>query len=324
MMMININETAEFLMNHNNYLILTHKRPDGDAHGSAAAIALILRRAGKNAFVLPNPETTEKFIPFIQPYWAPDDYLPDTVISVDLANEDLLPSNAQKFKEQVKLSIDHHPSNSGYANNTCLNKNRASCGEIVFELMMALNQNADELLATLLYIAVSTDTGCFSFANTNANTFLVAAHLAGSGANIAELNKTLFRTKSRKRFILEAMIMSSVEFYYNGLVAVISVTKSMMEETGCTENDMDDIAALPGSIEGVVCGITLRELSSKTDCKASVRTTDRIDANKLCSVLGGGGHVMASGASPNGLTIHQIKKALLTAVSEQLCTETEL
>ena len=87
-----------------------------------------------------------------------------------------------------------------------------------------------------------------------------------------------------------------------------------MVETGCTENDMDDIAAMPGSIEGVVCGITLRELSSETDCKVSVRTSPEVDANAICGVLGGGGHKMAAGASPAGMGVAEMKEKLLDAL----------
>lgn len=312
--LMTIEQTAQYLLARDNYLVLTHRRPDGDAHGSAAALSIILRRLGKKAYVLQNPETTDKYVPFVSPYWAPESFIPETVVSVDLASEDLFAKNADGWLGKVNLSIDHHPSNKGYAEYSYIDGTRASCGEIIYDLLHALHMELDDVLAEQIYIALSTDTGCFAFANTTANTFHTAGAMADTGLNFCELNRLLFRTKSKRRFLLEGIIMSGVEFYFDGKVSVITITKETMEKTCCTENDMDDIAAMPGSIEGVLCGITLRELSSTTDCKVSVRTAPGVDANALCAGIGGGGHPMAAGASPKGMTIYEMKEALLKAL----------
>lgn len=313
---MNIKETAVYLKEHDGYLILTHRRPDGDAHGSAAALCEALRRLGKTAYILKNPETTDKYVKYVERYWASNDYLPKQVLTVDLANENMFCKGAEAYVGRVDLAIDHHPSNSGYARELCLNGERASCGEIIYELLVEMDVEIDPEIAAPMYVAVSTDTGCFAFANTTANTFKVASELAASGLIFREINREMFRTKTKKRFQLEGMIMSGIEFYYGGKVSVITITKEMMDITGCTENDMDDIAAMPGSIEGVICGITMRELSGATDCKVSVRTSPKVDANALCAVLGGGGHAMASGASPKGMTISKMKEKLLLALDK--------
>jgi len=313
---MNIKETAVWLKNHDNYLVLTHRRPDGDAHGSAAALCEGLRRLGKKAYILKNPETTDKYVKYVEQYWAEEGYIPEKVLTVDMASEGLFCKGAEGYFGKVDLAIDHHPSNSGYAKELCLNGERASCGEIIYELLCEMGVEIDPELAAPMYVALSTDTGCFAFANTTANTFKVAGELTGTGLVFREINRELFRTKSKKRFVLEGMIMSGIEFYYGGKVSIITITKEMMDKTGCTENDMDDIAAMPGSIEGVICGITMRELTGTTDCKVSVRTSPAVDANALCAVLGGGGHAMASGASPAGMTLAEMKEKLLCALDK--------
>ena len=315
---LTVEQTVGFLRENDRYLVLTHIRPDGDAHGSAAALVRTLRAMGKEAYILENPETTEKFLPVVQPLWAPKGWKPDTVVSVDLASEGLFPVNAETYRNRVELSVDHHPSNTGYAARVCLNGTRASCGEIVSEIIHAAGIVPDRMTADAVYIAVSTDTGCFAYANTTESSFRTAGEMAGAGADIAGWNKKLFRTKSKQRIALEGMIFSGMEYYFDGRAAVITITGKMMEESGCTENDMDDVAAIPGGIEGVLCGITLREMSSPTDCKVSVRTTDVIDACKLCAVLGGGGHLMAAGASPQGMTVTEMKAVLLKELEKML------
>lgn len=315
---LTVEKTAAFLRENDGYLVLTHVRPDGDAHGSAAALVRILRSMGKTAYILYNPETTDKFVPVVSALWAPEGWEPETVVSVDLASEGLFPANAVCYAGHVALSIDHHPSNTGYAENLCLRGERASCGEIIYEIARAAGIEPDIPVAEAIYIAVSTDTGCFAYANVTENAFSTAAKMAQAGADIAEWNRILFRTRSRRRIALEGMIYSGAEFYFDGKVAVITVTRRMMERSGCTENDMDDVAAIPGGIEGVVCGITLREMTSPEDCKVSVRTTQAVNASELCSILGGGGHAMAAGASPKGMTVEEMKQVLLRELERMM------
>ena len=112
-----VNEAARWLSERNDFLILTHTRPDGDTLGSAGALCSALRRAGKRAFLYPNPEVTEKFVPFVKPFFAEKGYTPVHVLSVDTASPNLFPVG---FEGKVELAVDHHPSNSGFAENTVL------------------------------------------------------------------------------------------------------------------------------------------------------------------------------------------------------------
>ena len=310
-----IQETAQWLKTRDNFLILTHLRPDGDTLGSAAALVRGLNHAGKTAFILYNPEATPRYTTFVEKHWAPDGFVPSFVISVDTASEGVFQVNGRDYLDKVSLCIDHHPSNTGYAENCCLDAKKAACGEIVFELLLELIGSVDAEMATSLYVAVSTDTGCFVFANTTSNTLRVAAQLVDAGAPISELNHELFRKKAKSRILLEAMITSHMAFYFDGAVAIATITKDMMNETGASENEMDDIASIPGTIEEVIVGITIREITGPTDCKVSVRTTPLVNANELSTRFGGGGHAMAAGFSLQATT-EEIKNRLLDDLRE--------
>jgi len=311
---ITIEETAAWLKEHDNFLILTHRRPDGDTIGCAGALAEGLQAAGKTAFILYNPETTPRYSRFVAAYLAPEDYEQDHVIVVDTASYSLFPRNGEAFIGAVSLCIDHHPSNPCYAERNCL-VDAASCGEIVYELLLRLPGGINAKAAESLYVAVSTDTGCFAFANTTAGAHRVAAELIEAGAPHKELNKLLFRTRTRSRILIESMINSGLEFYFDGAVAISTITREMMETSGANEDDLDDIASLPGSVDGVQAGITIRELTSKEDCKVSVRTTPSVSAHQICARFGGGGHALAAGFSIEK-TIPEIKKELLEALKE--------
>lgn len=312
---MNSRETALWLKERDHFLIITHRRPDGDTLGCAAGLASGLIEAGKTAFILYNPEATARYTTYVQKHWAPDGYTPSHVIAVDIASPGLFPGNAKVYESDMALCIDHHPSNTGYAKRTCLDTTKSSCGEIIYEILMALGGKISAETATSLYVAVSTDTGCFAFSNTTANTLRVAAELVDSGAPIGLLNKELFRKKARSRIMLEALITTGLEFYFDGAVAIAAITRDMLDKTGAGENEMDDVASIPNAIEEVIVGITIRELTGPNDCKVSVRTSPIVNANELAAKFGGGGHAMASGFTQS-VSVSEMKKLLLDELSK--------
>ena len=315
-------ETADWLKARDGFLILTHRRPDGDAVGCAGALAQALREFGKTAFVLYNPEITPRYLRFVKEYWAPDEFAADYVITVDTASYKLFPKNGEAYIGAVSLCIDHHPSNTFFADYTCLNGSYASCGEIIYEILLSLAGKVSRECAEKLYVALSTDTGCFAFANTTANTLRTASLLIEAGAPHKDLNKSLFRTKTRSRIKIEGLIMSGLEYYFDGAVAVSTITRKMMEEAAVSEDDIDDIASIPGSVEGALAGITIRELSGERDCKVSVRTGPSVSSHDICARFGGGGHPMAAGFSLES-SVSEIRKMLLDVMPEYLPPGTE-
>ena len=166
---MNPTQAAHFLLAHDGYLILTHVRPDGDTIGCAAALCRSLRQAGKEAFVLENREATSLFTPYLEGLLAPEGYRPRTVVAVDMAARGLFPDNARDYLDRVDLTVDHHPSQEFFARETCLDAGRAACGELLYEIVQQLGPVTPEM-GEALYVAVSTDCGCFMYSNTTAAT----------------------------------------------------------------------------------------------------------------------------------------------------------
>ena len=307
-------QAAAFLQAHDNYLILTHVRPDGDTIGCAAGLCRALRQIGKAAFVLPTRETTTLFTPYLEGLLADESWVPDTVVSVDIAARGLFPENALPYLDRVALAIDHHPSQEFFAKDTCLDATRAACGELVYEIVKQFCQITPEI-GIAFYVAISTDCGCFAYGNTTASTHRAAAELMECGIPTAQLNKRHFRTKSLTRMKLESLIVAGMELHDQGTVAIAAVTLDMMASLGATERDLEDIAALVGQLEGVKTSVTIRELAPGK-CKLSVRTDPNdLNASKVCALLGGGGHAAASGATVEG-TVPHAKEAILAAIHQ--------
>lgn len=290
---------AQWLLDHDGYLILTHVRPDGDTVGCAAALCTALREQGKTAWVLPNPETTAIFTPYLEGLLAPEGYQPQTVVSVDMAARGLFPENAQCYLEKVDLAFDHHPSQEFFAQNTCLNAQRAACGELMFDVIRQWGP-VSQAVALPLYVAVSTDTGCFVYSNTSPATHAVAAALLATGIDFYPINRRHFRTRSFKRLQLESLLTAGMELLDEGQLAIVTLTLDMIAQVGAKEEDLDDISAFVGGVEGVHTGVTIRELRPGV-CKISLRTEPgELNASAVCGKLGGGGHAAAAGATVEG------------------------
>ncbi len=286
-------ECSQLLLSKNNILIITHTNPDGDTLCSAAALCSALRRAGKRANLFRNPAVTAKYMPHVEKYFAPKSFKPKYIVSVDVATEKMF---ADGFDGEIDLCIDHHPTNSHYAKKELVCPDKAACGEIVLAVIKEMCGGITQEEADLLYIAVTTDTGCFQYLNTNAATFRAAAELLEYGADNGMVNVKFFRKVSRARLKLEGMIYSNMGFYREGKIAVAIITKEMLRQAGAGEEDCDDLAGLAGRAEGTSVNITIRERDNGSS-KVSVRTGRDVSSSDICAVFGGGGHAMAAGCT---------------------------
>lgn len=307
---LTVQEAAARLRQMDNVLLLTHVRPDGDTIGSAAALCQALRDMGKTAYLLYNPEITDTYAPYAAPYWAPEDFAPAHIVSTDIAALNLLPDNATPYAGRIELAIDHHGSHGFFAPNVCLDAEAAACGEIIYHIIQELTP-VTPVIAMALYVAISTDTGCFVYTNTTADTHRIAAELLETGIDVGPVNKALFRTKSKTRLAMEARMVADMELYDSDRVVVMSIPLSLRQELHATEADIEELSSLAALVEGTDCGITLRELKPGK-VKLSLRTGPRVDACAVCQQLGGGGHKAAAGATVDG-TLKDAKALVLQA-----------
>ena len=169
-------EFCAFARAHDNFVILTHRRPDGDTIGSAGALCLGLRQLGKTAFVLTNEQFTPRFDPFLDGLVCEALPAGATVISADIASEGLLSFDAVRMGLTPVCAVDHHGSNS-LACPKLVEADKAACGEIIHAILLELGVTVTKRIAECLYVAISTDTGCFKFSNTTSNTHRTAAAL---------------------------------------------------------------------------------------------------------------------------------------------------
>lgn len=300
-------ECAEILLAHNNYAIVTHRRPDGDTLGSSAVLCMGLRQLGKNAHILENPETTPKYAHLHHGLCKPKAETGDFVVAVDVASEGMLPDCFKGLP--YDLRIDHHGSATSFTACELVEPQAAACGELVYHVLTEMGAELDIPMAEALYTAVSTDTGCFRYANTTADTLRTAAACKEAGADTFAINQALFETNSLPRLKVQAYMLENAIFLQEGKVAVCALPKAVEAEYGATEDDLDNISGFPRSIEGVKLAVTIRD-EGEHKVKMSVRAVPGCDAAALCAKFGGGGHKGAAGASM-AMTMEEAVKAVI-------------
>ena len=289
-------EAAAALRTQDNILILCHAHPDGDTLGCGYALCRALLELGKRAAVLCE-DPVPKMFAFLCAGMPEPDFEPDYVVAVDIATVRLMGERVgAKYGGHVDLCIDHHCTNSGYADALLLDDTAAAACEIIYALLHILQIPVTPIIADCLYVGVSTDTGCFRYSNVTSRTLRIAADLLDLGADSARINREVFETKSRSFALLERMALNSVETFFGGLYATVTVTQEMFRESGASEDEFDKIAAIPRQIEGVLVGASVREQKDGT-YKVSVRTNPPMNASEICMQLGGGGHPAAAGCT---------------------------
>ncbi|MCL2082315.1 MAG: DHH family phosphoesterase [Oscillospiraceae bacterium] len=307
-------DILKLLRERDHFIILTHISPDGDTLGSAAGLCLGLRKLGKTAYVGCNPEITPRYLPFVQELFPPQGYTYDTVITVDIASQGLIPLLWRDLT--VDARIDHHPTltDNCYAMINYIDTAAAACGEIILLLLLEMDIELCKDIAKVLYLAITTDTGCFRFSSTTARTHRLAAMLLEAGLAAYEIDEMVFSQKSPSRIEVESTVLRGIEYSAGGKIALASLYLENIAKAKACEDDLESLSALPRQILGVVIGLLIRQ--EQNCCKISVRTAAPYEANLICSLLGGGGHARAGGCRLHDADVKKARELLLTAVRQ--------
>ena len=315
MIELTIRETADFLLNRDHFLILCHRNPDGDTLGSGYALQSALRALGKKADILCNDAPARKFT-FLFSKQQPTENQYQTIVSVDVADQNLLGDALSSYRDRVDLAIDHHCSHRPFARFLLLDSKAAANCEIIYRLLLEMKVEITKEMADFLYAGIMTDTGCFCYRNVTPATHRIAADLIALNTDYGEINHRLFETVSQRELFLQEKVLKDLTYHCEGQVAVITVTLDMLTDANVTEGELDGITALPRKIEGVEIGIVIKQRGEK-EYKVSMRSSGIIDVSKICARFNGGGHVGAAGCTLHG-DLPSVKEQLLKAAKEAL------
>jgi bifunctional oligoribonuclease and PAP phosphatase NrnA len=313
---------GEVLQSAGTVAILTHVRPDGDAIGSQLAMALALQKLGKTVVAWNEDGLPESFA-FLagselitKPPDVPMEF--DIVLALDTAAKDRLGTGIKAVRAcKTLVNVDHHTSNPRYGDLNYIDDRAPATGQIVYELLQDQKLPFSPEIADALFVAISTDTGSFRYQNTTARTFEIAGKLVEAGVDLATISNRVYESYPKRRILLLGQLLNEATFHANDRVATFSLTEATKTRLGIDPADVDGLIDVIRSIDTVVVAIFFEELADQR-VRISVRSKGiRLDANRICSTWGGGGHQLAAGARIRG-TLEEVRTKVISYVSNEV------
>jgi bifunctional oligoribonuclease and PAP phosphatase NrnA len=323
---MDLQEAVTFLRERDDFLIVSHVQPDGDAISSTVAAGWLLTKLGKK-FTMLNEGTVPARLRFL---WKSSEILtagnkqPErqyrNVICVDCADYARVGRANQWFAPDAELlNIDHHPTNDRFGRVNLMKFHAAATAEILFELLDELGLSLDVDMATAIYTGLLTDTGGFRYSNTSPTVMAMASRLLESGVNGPELAELLLERMTMGQLRIIQCGLSRLSFSPDQRISWLWVNSEDMEESGATNDDLEGLVNYPRNIEGVEVGLLFKQ-NGQESVKVSLRSTGRINVAAVAQQFGGGGHVRAAGCrltDPLPEVIKQVIDIVQKALDEQ-------
>jgi bifunctional oligoribonuclease and PAP phosphatase NrnA len=289
-----LNEVVSVLTEKKTFLIAGHVNPEGDAIGSAVALALALREMGKKAEVI-NRDPLPRQLAFLSfegvfSRRAAVTEPVEVLVVVDCA--DLKRTGffeGGPLPIDLLVNIDHHVTNPGFGDVNWVVPEATATGEMIYDLLKEMKIPMTPGIATALYTALLSDTGAFRYANTNEKSLRIGAELIEKGADPALIARGLFEIIRPEKLKLLGDVLTHMELSDDKKVAWVEVTQAQMEKTNTIEADTEDFIDYPRLIRGVEAAVFFREVTPR-QFKISLRSEGKVDVSALAQQWGGGGH----------------------------------
>ena len=312
---INLLETGNMLLAAQKIVLCCHVSPDGDTLGSALGLARLLEQKGKEVTVFVDDDINKSlsFIPGVDKVQRPEAGVTveaDLFVVVDASSFDRVGICNEVVKAPVLLNIDHHISNTEFADYLYLDAEAAAAGEIMCDLFEAMGWEYDEAIAVDFYTAITTDCGSFRYSNTTSKTMQRAAKLLDYGVKPNEISDML-DIRSRKTTELLAKVLPSLTFDYEGKVAHITITNDLYDK----ETQTDSFVSYPRYTEGVEVAVMFKAVEPEVT-RVSMRSSN-VDVASVALSFGGGGHLRAAGCTIYA-PVEEAKAQLLAAIGKAL------
>ena len=280
--------------------LLPHENIDGDALASCLALKNFIESVGGSAVIVVEGDIPSnlKFLDGDYIIYSPDAALPDfdTAVAVDCGNTDRFENRAYIFERaETKIVIDHHETNHGFGDLFIVSPDSAATCEIIYDFFEKFGVPISDETAKFLYTGIVTDTGCFRFSNTTPRTFQIALNLVKTGVDSAQICSNVFESKRIQQLKIEAAAIEKAVFYHSGRTVISYITQEMIDKTGATDGDMNNISSILRSIDGVSTAVALKDKNGTV--KISMRSDESVNVADLCALFGGGGHACAAGAT---------------------------
>jgi len=316
-----IDRILEIIREHKTFCIIGHIRPDGDCIGSQLGLALALRNEGKKVTVW-NQDT----IPLKYRFLVGDGLIEkpkrgekfDCVIATDCASFERLGKAGEGIGERkIFINIDHHESNTRYADVNWVSPREPSTGELIYRLLKVARWPITKPIADLLFTAISTDTGSFQYPNTRPGTFHAGAELVTRGANLAKICDEIYQSYPLSRAKLLKHVYSKFRLTDGDRIAWLWLKKKDFTRTGAESDDTEGLIDHLRAIEPVVVACVFEEVEPELTRLSLRSKNEKVNVSDIAKQFGGGGHPAAAGARITGTPL-AVQRKVIAAIKRAL------
>jgi phosphoesterase RecJ-like protein len=316
-----IDRIIEGIKNSETIAIAGHIRPDGDCVGSQLGLTLALQNEGKKVFCWNEDPIPQKyrFLDRNETIQKPKRGLKfDCVIATDAASFERLGAVGECVTDRkLFINIDHHESNTRYADLNWVSARESSTGELIFRLLQTAKWTVTKPIADCLFTAVSTDTGSFQYPSTRPGTYHVAGELVRRGADLAKITDEVYQSYPLSRARLLRHVYSHFRLTHNNQIAYFWLKKADFTRTGADSSDSEGLIDHIRAIEPVVVACVFEELEPELT-RISLRSkSEKVNVNEIAAEFGGGGHPAAAGARIPGTPL-TVQKKVVAAIKRSL------
>ena len=313
-------------------LIASHVNPDGDAVGSCAALARIIQELGNEARIFLRSGVPD-FLSWL-PLPAPlarsldelGDWKPELVLFADCGDENRAGDEMSAFMrgenprlprhEIITANIDHHVSNPLFADVNWVDPDASATGKLVGLLADKLEISLSDSLGEAVYLAIVSDTGSFSYANTSADCLDMASRIVSQGLDLGRFTANYENNWTLERMHLWGRLMHEVTLHEDGAIACSIAPKHYLQELGLRRSALEDYASWLRKLRGVRVVLFVRE-DGPSQVKISLRSMGDVNVHEVAALFGGGGHAAAAGADlalPPEIAAQRVLEALASAL----------
>jgi phosphoesterase RecJ-like protein len=296
-----ISAIVDAIRTRRRFVLSSHSRPDGDAIGSQMAMAFALRALGKDVRIVNRDPAPPPLMAFPG--------VPDIEIASEVSGEfdaaiimecgDLARTGVAGLDRGFVINIDHHPGNTSYGQINWFDASAAACGELVFDVIIALGVPLSAAIATHVYVAILTDTGSFRFSSITPRTFDLARRLLEAGVDPVAVARAVFDSSTMARLKLLGMLLNGMQVDPSGRIALLYADHDMTRAAGGTYEDTDGLINEPLTVKDIQVVVFFKQVRGD-EYRVSMRSKGAIDVNAVAMTFGGGGHKNASGCTAVG------------------------
>ena len=315
-----VKSVMEAIRRHRRFAVSSHVNPEGDALGSALALASLLKRLGKQAVVATDggiPKAFEFFPRVAKVVGRPSQIpLPEVAMTVDVPVLARLGSMEDLFKQAgLSVNIDHHVSNQLFGDVNWVDPKAAAVGEMIYRLYQAFRVKPTRDEAFCMYVSIVTDTGSFRYMSTMPEVHRIASDLISRGVSPLKVGQDIYECHSPSDLRFLGKVLNSLKSTPDGRITWVEVPYSMLKSCRPGPEIVDELVTYPRSVRTAEVSFVLRDQANDGKIRVSFRSKGKVDVNKIARCFGGGGHMAASGCTVNG-TLAQVRRKVLEAARQ--------